>query len=85
MLTATATATVEPTDSVATRACGSVLWFSPKGFGMITAADGTDVYVHHSGIQGDGFRALPTDARVSFRIARTTRGPEAIDVLVEDS
>lgn len=81
----TAAATAEPTIDVGTRTCGRVLWFSPKGFGMITADDGSDVYVHHSGIQGNGFRSLPTDARVTFGITRTARGPEAVDVLVEDA
>lgn len=83
MLTATATAIVEPA-GVLTRTRGRVLWFSPKGFGMITADDGTDIYVHHSGITGDGFRSLPTDARVSFTVARAARGPEAVDVVVEE-
>lgn len=83
MLTVTANATVDHTTDVAERTWGHVLWFSPKGFGMITADDGSDVYVHHSGIRGDGFRSLPTDARVSFGIARTARGPEGVDVLVE--
>jgi CspA family cold shock protein len=83
MPTATATAIVEPTARIATRTHGRVLWFSPKGFGMIAAEDGTDVYVHHSGIDGDGFRSLPTDAHVSFVIDPAARGPEAIDVRLE--
>ena len=83
MLTATATATVEATARVATRTRGRVQWFSPKGFGMIAADDGTEVYVHHSGIDGDGFRSLPTDGDVSFVVTRTARGPEAVDVRVE--
>lgn len=69
--------------STSARTRGRVEWFSPKGFGFIVADDGTDVYVHHSAIVGTGFRTLPTDARVTFRIHPDARGPEARDVRVE--
>lgn len=76
------TATTGP-PSTSARVRGRVQWFSPKGFGFIVTDDGTDVYVHYSAIVGTGFRTLPTDARVSFRIHPDPRGPEARDVQVE--
>lgn len=83
MPTATATAVVTRSAGTTARATGRVLWFSPKGFGMIAAEDGGEVYVHHTGIVGDGFTHLPTDAQVSYAVSPTPRGPEAVDVVVD--
>jgi CspA family cold shock protein len=66
------------------RATGRVQWFSHKGFGYIRSDDGRDVYVHYSAIMGSGFRTLPTDARVSFVVVGSRRGPEAADVAILD-
>lgn len=73
-------------DPATARTTGRVLWFSHKGFGFIRSDAGDDVYVHHSAIVGTGFRSLPTDARVTFTVVASRRGPEAADVqTVDDS
>jgi CspA family cold shock protein len=60
---------------------GIVKWFNDaKGFGFITAADGTDVFVHHSDIQSDGYRSLAEGARVQFEIVAGQKGPRASQV-----
>jgi cold shock protein len=61
---------------------GTVKWFnSEKGFGFI-APDGSakDVFVHHSEIQGDGFRSLEENQRVQFEISQGPKGPQAVRV-----
>lgn len=77
------TAITAPTADTGTtaRVAGTVRWFSHKGFGFIDRHDGGDVYVHHSGIAGAGFRTLATGAQVHFTIRQTPRGPEAVDVV----
>ncbi len=53
---------------------GTVKWFNDsKGFGFITGEDGQDVFVHHSSIQGAGFKSLAEGDRVSFD---TEKGPK---------
>ena len=48
---------------------GTVKWFNEsKGFGFVTAEDGTDVFVHHTSIQGSGFKTLAEGNKVSFDI-----------------
>jgi CspA family cold shock protein len=80
----TATTAAEARDTEAVHVTGTVQWFSHKGFGFIRRRDGEDVYVHHSGIAGTGFRTLSRDARVRFSVRQTPRGPEAVDVVVMD-
>jgi CspA family cold shock protein len=63
-------------------ATGTVKWFNDeKGFGFITPDEqGTDLFVHHSAIQGDGFRSLAEGARVSYQSESGPKGPKAVQV-----
>jgi CspA family cold shock protein len=63
-------------------ATGTVKWFSDdKGFGFITPDDsGKDLFVHHSGIAGDGFRSLTEGAKVSYDAQNGDKGPKAVNV-----
>lgn len=60
---------------------GKVKWFSnEKGYGFIEAEDGEDVFVHFTGIVGDGFKTLDEGESVSFEITDGNRGPQAANV-----
>ncbi|MEZ0353340.1 cold-shock protein [Mycobacterium sp. pR1184] len=61
---------------------GTVKWFnSDKGFGFIAPDDGTnDVFVHHSEIQGGGYRSLEENQRVQFEVNQGPKGPKAVQV-----
>jgi len=62
---------------------GTVKWFNnDKGFGFIRAEDGTDVFVHYSAIQAEGFRSLEEGQSVQFDIVNSDRGPQAANVTV---
>jgi CspA family cold shock protein len=62
---------------------GIVKWFNErKGYGFIEQEDGPDVFVHHSGINGDGFKSLREGARVTFDIEQGQKGPAAVNVTV---
>ena len=60
---------------------GTVKWFSTsKGYGFITREAGGDIFVHHSGITGDGFKSLRQGEKVEFEVENTEKGPQAINV-----
>ena len=60
---------------------GTVKWFNDaKGFGFISQADGSDVFVHFSTIQGDGFKSLAEGERVTFEIEDGPKGLQASNV-----
>ena len=60
---------------------GTVKWFNDsKGFGFITSEDGSDVFVHHTSIQGDGFKSLAEGDSVKFDTEAGPKGPKATNV-----
>ena len=62
---------------------GTVKWFSDdKGYGFITPDDGSkDVFVHHSSIEGEGFKTLAENAKVEYETEDGPKGPAAAGVL----
>ena len=60
---------------------GTVKWFSDdKGFGFITPDDGDkDLFVHHTGINGEGYRSLQEGAKVSYDPEQGDKGPKAVN------
>ncbi len=61
---------------------GTVKWFNDsKGFGFITAEDGSDVFVHHSSIQAQGFKSLAEGDQVSFDVEKGDKGLRAVNVV----
>jgi cold shock protein len=63
-------------------ATGTVKWFNDqKGFGFITPDDpGKDLFVHQSGIVGDGYQSLSDGAKVSYDSESGEKGPKAVNV-----
>lgn len=62
---------------------GVVKWFnSGKGYGFIKPENGDiDIFLHYSGIRGDGYKTIQEGAKVEFDVERTDRGPQARDVV----
>lgn len=60
---------------------GTVKWFNAqKGFGFITAEDGTDVFVHYSALNMDGFKVVEEGQAVEFEVVDGAKGPQAENV-----
>ena len=62
---------------------GKVKWFSAeKGYGFIQRDNGSDVFVHFSAIQNEGFKTLNEGQDVEFEVVEGNRGPQASNVHV---
>ena len=61
---------------------GTVKWFNnQKGFGFITPESGSDVFVHHTAIQGEGYKSLEEGQSVEFEIVDGPKGAQAQNVV----
>jgi CspA family cold shock protein len=64
------------------RETGTVKWFSnAKGYGFIAREGGDDVFVHHTGIRGEGYKSLDEGERVEFSVEQGAKGLQAVDVV----
>jgi len=60
---------------------GTVKWFNDqKGYGFIAIEDGKDVFVHHSAINGDGYKSLHEGQEVTFEVTKGPKGDQAANV-----
>ena len=63
------------------RETGTVKWFNDsKGFGFISREVGEDVFVHHSAVEGEGFRSLQENQQVEFSVEQGPKGLRAVSV-----
>lgn len=68
------------------RETGNVKWFSnEKGYGFIERQSGEDVFVHHSDIEGEGFKTLREGEEVEFEVISAEKGPKALNVVPESA
>lgn len=66
---------------MAERETGVVKWFNnAKGYGFIERQDGTDVFVHYSAIQSEGYKSLEEGQKVEFEIRESEKGLQAFEV-----
>ena len=62
-------------------ATGKIKWFNTqKGFGFVTGDDGVDAFVHHSEIQGEGFKDLAEGQEIEYDVVESDKGPRAANV-----
>jgi CspA family cold shock protein len=63
---------------------GTVKWFNDsKGYGFITPDEGgDDLFVHHSGVEGSGFKTLSEGAKVAYQVTQGQKGPQATNVII---
>lgn len=67
---------------MSTRLTGTVKFFNEtKGFGFISQPEGSDVFVHFSAIQSDGFKTLKDGQQVEFTLGQSPKGPQAENVV----
>lgn len=60
---------------------GTVKWFNnQKGYGFISDENGSDVFVHYSGLNMDGYKSLEEGQAVEFEITDSPKGPQATNV-----
>ena len=60
---------------------GTVKWFNnQKGYGFISDAEGNDIFVHYSGLNGEGFKSLDEGQEVEFDVTEGAKGPQATNV-----
>ncbi len=60
---------------------GTVKWFNnSKGYGFISQESGNDVFVHHTAIQGEGYKSLEEGQKVKFDVVRGPKGEQAANV-----
>lgn len=72
---------VDPYPVLMNRQQGTVKWFSrDKGWGFVRLEDGSEIFVHHTDIEGDGRKTLEDDERIEFSIERMDKGPRARSV-----
>lgn len=61
---------------------GYVKWFNnSKGYGFIARDSGSDVFVHHSAIQGEGYKSLDEGQQVQFEVTSGPKGEQAVNVV----
>ncbi|MFH1460169.1 MAG: cold shock domain-containing protein [Candidatus Omnitrophota bacterium] len=61
---------------------GTVKWFNNhKGYGFIASESGSDVFVHHSAISGDGYKSLDEGQAVEFEVQQGPKGEQAVNVV----
>ena len=60
---------------------GIVKWFNnQKGYGFISQEDGSEVFVHFTGINGEGFRSIEEGEKVAYDVVDGSKGPQAVNV-----
>jgi cold shock protein len=66
------------------RVSGTVKWFNDsKGYGFIEQKDGPDVFVHHTSIQGEGFKSLQEGQKVTMEVTEGQKGLQAENVIAD--